>query len=972
VKENYPPPPVKRRNEFIQEKRIKGKVQADFVIYISPEIIIPVEVEKLGNIKAGEEQLITYQKGLEKKYGILTDGQTWRFYNNDIIDNEFQIDRIFATPDLFLTFWNEHIKPINYYSVFFKKDTEQLPIEKHQATFFEDTTFLIKNFKNKLQIEGYFGGLANKEKNKESTQMAYSYLIQFILYKSLVDNEFDDFLKEYKTNLLLISNYIKEEKYRDIFGIIEGISERISKNIYRPFKAEQNLIDEKIRSIYHKPKLELQDISPWLDIFIYIKKYSFRNTQNEIFGFIYENYLKELFSDEERGQYFTDPSVVNFMIKQIGYTKETIKEKLNTRQEDKLSIIDPACGSGTFLYTACDSLVHAVSGNQNNSKLVQDLVSNNVFGLDIEEFPLYLAEMSILMRLLPLIINEKYNNPFEKKVKLFLTKDSIAEFLDTNIKIDTAQQSLFPFQEPTYKSFMRNTDDIRELKQSLTSHLKVPRRRFDYVIANPPYIGYNACSKQGLESFKLIKRGKLRLNNIYGVNLHSVPGNPKRYRPNPNLWAFFIALGIGLLKDGGKLCFIIPQTVLVNSDFDVIRYHLAKFTSIQKIITFQAKLFFGRGLSQKKEVPTSSLIFITINKVPAKKHMVEIINYSGEGRSIEDILSTKEPKTEQVANEELLENIQGWNFLKVNTKTRNLMKNYKEHSADISEYYTHKVAETKFGNRFIFDGGYSIDEKQVLSSPNLSNYSYYRFPKLKDSFWTIVEEEGYWPNVRNGPSKLFIDLRQGNQGYEFLDSQYKLIWSYNNTTRFFFTDKPVIWARNKYLGIGSNNKEELVYLFAILNSELTSFILRNFVKIEQEDTRTILVSLQTIKDLIRVPIITEENKKYKEQVTKLATQMLDLESKKLCDFVDFSKIMLQKFDSVEVKGTHILLKKDNENIRLEIQKNQLLIQSILNNPNFLKEISLPELKDTPIIDYEKQIKLKELIDELIYKLYKLK
>jgi hypothetical protein len=65
------------------------------------------------------------------------------------------------------------------------------------------------------------------------------------------------------------------------------------------------------------------------------------------------------------------------------------------------------------------------------------------------------------------------------------------------------------------------------------------------------------------------KKGKVKLNNIYGVKLYSTPGNPKRYRPNPNLYAFFVALGLALLKDDAKLCYIIPQTFLVNADFDV-------------------------------------------------------------------------------------------------------------------------------------------------------------------------------------------------------------------------------------------------------------------------------------------------------------------------------------------------------------------------------------------------------------------
>ncbi|GAI14955.1 unnamed protein product, partial [marine sediment metagenome] len=204
------------------------------------------------------------------------------------------------------------------------------------------------------------------------------------------------------------------------------------------------------------------------------------------------------------------------------------------------------------------------NNSQEKSKQIEEIVNNNVFGLDITEFPLYLAEMNILMRLLSLIINERYNNPIDKKIKVFLTKDSISEFMDTTLR---GGQLSFEDLDLGYKSYVREESDLGEMKRGLESQPEIPRRRFDFVIGNPPYISYNECSKQGVLVFNLIKRGKIRLNNIYGVNLHSIPHNPKRYRPNPNLFTFFIALGIALLKESGKMCYIIPQTILVNPDF---------------------------------------------------------------------------------------------------------------------------------------------------------------------------------------------------------------------------------------------------------------------------------------------------------------------------------------------------------------------------------------------------------------------
>ena len=101
------------------------------------------------------------------------------------------------------------------------------------------------------------------------------------------------------------------------------------------------------------------------------------------------------------------------MTQEIGYTKDKIKKK----DKDKLSIIDASCGAGTFLYSAVDRLIDSFGGGtKEQAKHIAGLIDKNIFGLDIAEFPLYLAEMNILMRMLPLIVNDSYENP-----KMFLS-----------------------------------------------------------------------------------------------------------------------------------------------------------------------------------------------------------------------------------------------------------------------------------------------------------------------------------------------------------------------------------------------------------------------------------------------------------------------------------------------------------------------------------------------------------------------
>jgi len=976
-----------RKNEYIHENKAQIKRRADFVIYIDSDIVIPLEAERYENIEAGKEQLFNYQKDFDKQYGILTDGFSWRFYNNNILVKEFNLDQIFEKTDLFIEFWKEYIKPEFYYLSFFEppkqislfEEEHALPVDQNRQMFFDDITKLIKSFKNKLQLEGYFNELVEKQNEKKAVEITYAYIIQFILYKTLVDNEFGNFNQEFNERVKIIHEHLNNKRYKDVLGIIDGISTEISENIYHPYIKEQDFIRNKLIRLYQSLKNELSDVSPWLDIFIFIKKYNFANIQNDIFGYIYENYLKELYAEKKKGQYFTDPAIVNFMLQQVGFTAEEIKKRYEN-DKNSISIIDPACGSGTFLYSAVNQIIRAIdNNNQEKSEQIEQMVINNIFGLDIEEFPLYLAEMNIIMRMLPLIINEKYNNPLDKKIKVFLTKDSVAEFINTDIvktKLDVEvqgrQESLLEL-DLGYKSFVREEIDVEEMKKSLEGNSQIPRRRFDYVIGNPPYIGYNELSKQGVLIYELIKKHKVNLNNIYGVNLHSIPGGRKKYPPKPNLYVFFTALGIALLKNEGKLCFIIPQTLLTAGDLDVIRYHLSKFTTIEKIITFTGKMFVGRGIKQNKPIPTSSLIFVVSKKKPLDDKRVEVINYKDSSDTIEVILQNiiNDNKTEKIdrkliSQKILSQNTTNWNFIKQTDKFIEFYNNYKLNSDNINIYYEHDLAQLKFGDRFYFDIGFILDSAEISKTKNSNNYY-----ELLD-FKTFYGYSRFIPTLYYPKDKTKIKLTKNNQGYITLEKKFKIIWSIKNPNRFYFTKRPIIFNMGKASIICSDNKNEILYLFALVNSNITKIILEEHLKHEQE--KDYLIPIKSIKEYIRVPKITGQNLYIKNEIVNRVKDMLALEEKTLSDFVDLSNITLQKFDKILIENDHLILEKDNNKYNFIINENQKLIEKIVNEKYDKQiidgeKIKLSELKYLPIIDFEKQQQMKNYIDDLVFALY---
>ena len=966
-----------RTNEFTIETEKKRR-RADFVIFIKGvDIVIPVEVEKHGNIKKGEEQLFQYQRDWDKKYGILTDGNQWKFYRSNIPSKPFFIQDIFNNPQNFTTHWQDYIKPENYYpecfapsGQLFSDNKIDLNKTENRELFFDDITKVITNFRVKMKAIGGFENLPIPENDKLALETSYAYLIQFILYKVLVDNSYKKFTREYDNMLEKIKKaLVDRDFYSIIINEIKNISEYISKYIYNPFAKEQQSINQNlIKNL--KEDLTIDEIAPWLDLILFINKYNFAGLKNEIFGFIYENYLKDLYSDKNKGQYFTDPAVVNFMTQEIGYTENEIKKR---ETENKISIIDASCGAGTFLYSAVDRLIDSFDdGTKEQAKHIAGLIDKNIFGLDIAEFPLYLAEMNILMRMLPLIVNDSYENPIEDKLKIFKTKDSIAEFLETGINATVEEKiSLFEHLEKTdlgYRSFMRDPGDLKAMLESLQAN-GVRRERFDYVIGNPPYIGYNECCKQKIEFTQKIKDHEdvsITLGNVYGMNLHSTPNNRKKYPPKPNLYAFFIALGLALLKNDGKMAYIIPQTILTAGDLDVLRYHLAHRTTIKKIITFEGNMFIGRGLKQNRPVPTSSLIFILQKSKPNKKHKIKIINYKPytekQGTDFEEYINSKNKSTKEILQSELQELRENWNFIKWDKIFIDLYSIYKINTDSIFVYYNHKTAKAKFNSEFYFDIGYIIDNSQKTPLKT-NNYIFLNFSSFKG--YSLYKENLFYPKNHSS-----IKLAKNSQGYITLESKYKILWSVKNPHSFFITDKEIIFNMGYSNIISSNNRQEIYYLFSILNSKINFSLLKLFLKLENE--KDFYIPISAIKNFIKVPKITDKNKSIKQEIIKQTEKLLALEDLQLKDFVDFTTT-IQKFEQVEVQGDNLILtNSQNNKVQQKINSKTELIKDLIEetyNQKPLQEISLHDLKYTPAIDKQEQAVIKDYIDDLVFTLY---
>lgn len=145
---------------------------------------------------------------------------------------------------------------------------------------------------------------------------------------------------------------------------------------------------------------------------------------------------------------------------------------------------------------------------------------------------------------------------------------------------------------------------------------------------------------------------------------------------------------------------------------------------------------------------------------------------------------------------------------------------------------------------------------------------------------------------------------------------------------------------------------------------------------EQEDKLSILIGIKLIKSQVRVPRITEDNQRIKGEAIRRTEEMLALEDKTLSNLVDFSKVMIQKFDNVLFEHDSIVLEKEDKKVKLPIKEGANLVKKIFeeayDDQKFKskgQKISLQELKTLPAIDFEIQKTLKDYIDDLVFALY---
>jgi len=268
---------------------------------------------------------------------------------------------------------------------------------------------------------------------------------------------------------------------------------------------------------------------------------------------------------KEHGIYYTPRFITNYIV------KETVGRFLKERSYNEMlniKILDPACGSGSFLIRAYDELLnyHAYRSGKSISELDQwerlPILIKNVFGVDLDMQAVEIARLNLLLRSLA------------KRETLPSLADNIRQ---GNSLISGAEEELKRYFGDNWQE-KKPFNWEQEFKDIMADG------GFDVVIGNPPYV----------RPHKLETSDKRALWAQYKV-----------YRAKSDIYTCFIQRAIDLLKPGGHASYIVSNTFMSLESFGSLRKYILDTCCI---------LYFGLTPKKVFEAATVETIVLGLKK----------------------------------------------------------------------------------------------------------------------------------------------------------------------------------------------------------------------------------------------------------------------------------------------------------------------------------------------------------------------
>ncbi len=329
--------------------------------------------------------------------------------------------------------------------------------------------------------------------------------------------------------------------------------------------------------------------------------YEFSVLPADILGQVYEQFLgkvirlasghRAVVEDKPEvkkagGVYYTPTYIVDYIVKNtVGKLLEGKTPKIvGAHGRAPLRILDPACGSGSFLIGAYQYLLdwhrdwyvkdgpekHAAGKQPVLFQAAKDdwrlttterkrILLNNIFGVDIDPQAVEVTKLSLLLK----VLEGENAQTISQQLKFF--HERALPDLGNNIKCGNSL-----IGPDFYAQQMNLLDDEERLRlNAFDWQAEFPEIMqaggFDAVIGNPPYL----AGREWEET--------LRLQRPYFKNVYSCMTD--QY----DIYALFIQKSIELLRPDGRFGFITPTTWLNNEHYISLREWLVEIVSIERL-----------------------------------------------------------------------------------------------------------------------------------------------------------------------------------------------------------------------------------------------------------------------------------------------------------------------------------------------------------------------------------------------------
>jgi type I restriction-modification system DNA methylase subunit len=483
----------------------------------------------------------------------------------------------------------------------------------HFQDYGKEFDFIYDTFSHEAVTKGRFDKFVQSDANKKGTDTLDKRFVKSLdewrlyLAKSIAFNnrklndEEINFSVQQTLDRLIFMRFCEDRAVEPDAQLQKAVSKGDSyKNLVDLFKQADDkynsgLFDFKKDVITPKLKIDNKVLKIIInELYFPLCNFDFRVMPVEVLGNAYEQFLGKVIRTtparsvkiEEKpevrkagGVFYTPQYIVEYIVKN---TVGKLIDGKSPKEIEKIKIVDPACGSGSFLVGAFEYLLnhhvnyyhkkgYATRKGKDNPFTTQGTLTthekkriliNNIFGVDIDANAVEVTKLSLLLK----CMEGETAASIQHQMSLF--HERVLPNIDNNIKdgnslIDTDiyDSEIDLGYEKKIKPFSWKKGFPEVFKQG----------GFDVVIGNPPYVMLQNLETREAFDYCLKKFQSAK----YKIDTYQL----------------FTEQSLKLINDKGVLGFITPNTFLKNIHAEPLRKFILNNAIINEILLFKYPVF---------------------------------------------------------------------------------------------------------------------------------------------------------------------------------------------------------------------------------------------------------------------------------------------------------------------------------------------------------------------------------------------